>query len=142
MTKKTRMGAFIALLAIILLIGGILALSRLDGIRQFLGFSVTITNQLDTDIAYFEVGTYREKEEGKVVKLSTATYNKPLKSGDKRNFRPDITLGGQEGGIYLEYQDPDGNIVQKGICSYTESITGYSKVTITKDQVLVDEKCW
>lgn len=141
MTKKTKMGAFIAALATILIISGIIALSRLDAIRQFLGFSVTITNQLDTDIAYFEVGTYREKDEGKVVKLSTATYNKPLKSGDKLTFKPDITLGGQEGGIYLEYQDPDGNMVQKGICSYTESMSGYSKVTITKDQVLVDEKC-
>ena len=135
------MGVLIVLLASFLIIGGIMALSRLDGVRQFLGFSVTITNQLDTDIAYFEVGTYRERVEGNVVKLSTATYPKTIKSGGKLTVRPDITLGGQEGGIYLEFPDAEGKTVQKGICSYTESISGYSKVTITKDQVLVEENC-
>ncbi|CAG5092896.1 Uncharacterized protein TXXE_19030 [Thermobacillus xylanilyticus] len=55
-------------------------------------------------------------------------------------IKPQLTVH-REGGIYLKFTDSGGKEVNKTVCSYTESASGYSIVTIMNDQIKVEEKC-
>ena len=141
--NKRIAGISIPLVCILLIVALILVRDKWDFARQFFSYSVTINNQSDYDISTFEVGALKRNDDtGEVEKSeSKVIYKKGIEKGQKATVRPDITLSGKEGAIYLEYIDSNGNEVQKTICSYSESVTGYSNVTITKDRLLVTEKC-
>ncbi|AIQ60469.1 hypothetical protein [Paenibacillus borealis] len=105
---------------------------------QFQSFKVTVDNQSDFDLSLLETGVVTSAAAG----ASADELGKPLKSGETIKIRPRLSISG-EGGIYLKYTDPrEPEAAQTvGICSYTESLSGYSKVTITNDKVTVKENC-
>lgn len=112
--------------------------TNIDVFRQFLSFSVTINNQSDYDIVSLETGTV-EGPSGE-IKASKDYYSKTIKSGEKVKIKPKLSLTG-EGGIYLKYNDSRGETISKAVCSYTESLSGYSEVTINNDKVTIEENC-
>jgi hypothetical protein len=105
---------------------------------QFQSFRVTVDNQSDFDLSLLETGVVTSAAAG----ASTDELGKTLKSSKTMKIKPRLSLSG-EGGIYLKYIDPrEPETVQTvGVCSYTETLSGYSKVTVTNDKVTVDEKC-
>jgi len=111
-------------------------------LRQFQSFSLTINNQSDYDIVSVEAGTLKTAPSGKgtVEGDSKDSRSKVIKSGEVVKFKPRLSLTG-EGGIYFQYTDSRGQTVKKGVCGYTESLSGYSNVTIKNDQVVVEGKC-
>ncbi|CAI6084094.1 hypothetical protein [Cohnella sp. JJ-181] len=109
--------------------------------RQFRSFSVTVINQSDYDLVSVETGILTNDAKGNIVKSgSKESFNKPIKAGREKVLEPSLSLSG-EGGIYLQYTDSRGDTVQKTVCSYTESVSGYSTVTIHNDNVEVKENC-
>ncbi|MFC3800840.1 hypothetical protein [Cohnella sp. GCM10012308] len=109
--------------------------------RQFRSFSVTVVNQSDYDLVSVETGILRSDAAGNAVQGgSKNTYGKTIKAGHEKVISPKLSLNG-EGGIYLKYTDSRGQTVQKTVCSYTESASGYSTVTIRNDRVDVKENC-
>jgi hypothetical protein len=105
---------------------------------QFQSFRVTVDNQSDFELNVIETGVVTNAAAG----ASIDKLEKILKSGRKIKIKPRLSLTG-EGGIYLKYTDsrePDTPLTI-GVCSYTETLSGYSKVTITNDKVTVDENC-
>ncbi|MEK3683156.1 hypothetical protein [Paenibacillus sp. FSL R10-2736] len=105
---------------------------------QFQSFKVTVYNESDFDLSILETGVVTNAAAG----ASTDELGKTLSSGKTIKIRPRLSLSG-EGGIYLKYTDPRAPEVAQtvGICSYTESLSGYSKVTITNNKVTVKENC-
>lgn len=116
--------------------------SNIDFIRQFQSFTVTIHNESDYDIVSIETGTIESNstDTGIIEGSSKDVSSKTIKSGDKLKIKPKLSLRG-EGGIYLKYTDSRGETVKKGVCSYTESLSGYSTVTIKNEKTTVEEKC-
>ncbi|MEK4326687.1 hypothetical protein MKZ24_11855 [Paenibacillus sp. FSL R7-0297] len=105
---------------------------------QFQSFRVTVNNESDFDLSILETGVVT----GAAAGASTDELGKTLSSGKTIKIRPRLSLSG-EGGIYLKYTDPRApDVLQTiGVCSYTESLSGYSKVTITNNKVTVKENC-
>lgn len=105
---------------------------------QFQSFRVTVNNESDFDLSILETGVVTGAGAG----ASTDELGKTLSSGKTIKIRPRLSLSG-EGGIYLKYTDPRApDVLQTiGVCSYTESLSGYSKVTITNNKVTVKENC-
>ncbi|KHL94721.1 hypothetical protein QW71_16595 [Paenibacillus sp. IHB B 3415] len=105
---------------------------------QFQSFRVTVNNESDFDLSILETGVVT----GAAAGASTDELRKTLSSGKTIKIRPRLSLSG-EGGIYLKYTDPRApDVLQTiGVCSYTESLSGYSKVTITNNKVTVKENC-
>lgn len=109
--------------------------NNLDFINQFRSFTVTIDNQSDYDIVTVETG----------VITSDSLESKDLddsgiQSGKKLKVTPNLKLTGV-GRIYIKYTDSRGEVTNKSICSYTESLSGYSNVIIQNDNVKIEEHC-
>ncbi|GKU77913.1 hypothetical protein [Paenibacillus sp. L3-i20] len=116
-------------------------ISKLEIVRALGSFKVEIHNESDHDLTFVEIGTVtsasREKEnEGN----SKDVFKKEIRSGEKRTIKPNLSITG-EGGIYLTYIDSKGNTASASVCSYTESISGYSTAIITNDEIKVEENC-
>lgn len=115
----------------------------LELVAQFRSFRVTVDNQSDFDLKLLEAGvvTSGSIREGR-ASGSRDELGTTVPKGRALTVRPSLSISG-EGGIYLRYTDPREPNAPKtiGVCSYTESISGYSKVIITNDKVTVEEKC-
>lgn len=106
--------------------------SNMDLIRQFQSFSVTVSNQTNDDIVAIEAGIVNGD--------SKQQFEQTIRSGEEIKIKPKLSLAG-EGGIYIKYMDASGETKEQGVCSYTESLSGYSTVTIQPDKVTVEENC-
>ncbi|MEK4060332.1 MULTISPECIES: hypothetical protein [Paenibacillus] len=112
-------------------------------IQQFGSFTVTVDNQSDYDLFSVETGVLTSDSTGQIIESSSKeSFEQGISSGTKVKISPELSLSG-EGGIYLKYTDPRDESSPKtvGICSYTESLSGHSKVIITNDDVSVAENC-
>lgn len=126
---------------IILIVAGLNSLKGSSGFfRQFQSFSLTVINQSDYDLISVETGIVQSDAEGNTIEGSQHLYSNVIESGQEAVIRPRLTIKG-EGGIYMKYTDSTGKEAQKGVCSYTESASGYAIVTITNDNIKVEEKC-
>ncbi|MCI3924651.1 hypothetical protein MO973_30995 [Paenibacillus sp. TRM 82003] len=138
MNRKWLVGIVIALL---LLSAGLFAAWRtLDeiGIINFMRpFQVIVDNRSSVDIVSVEIGIHTAAKDSK----STVLYAKTVRSGTKAKFKPDLDLFG-EGSIYLTYTDSTGKSATHGVCSYTEYLSGHSRLTIQDDDVRVEEDCY
>ncbi|GFN33506.1 hypothetical protein PCURB6_37660 [Paenibacillus curdlanolyticus] len=106
-------------------------------VRQFLPLSVSIDNQSDAAIVSVEVGLESNSSS------AAAQVNKRdliIKSGTSATIKPDLKLSG-ESSVYLLFTDENGRSIKETVCSYTESLSGYSSVVIYNDTVKVDERC-
>ncbi|NOU88195.1 hypothetical protein GC102_20830 [Paenibacillus sp. LMG 31460] len=146
--KLRRFFQLLFYLSVVIIIVGIVLMksSRFDLINQFKSFSYTIDNQSDYNIISVETGINTSNRSGERIDgASKDIYKKIIKSGEKVKITPDIKLYGEglsgEGSIYLKYTDSRGKSFEKGLCGYTESVSGYSKVSITNDEVTVTENC-
>ncbi|PZD97166.1 hypothetical protein DNH61_04575 [Paenibacillus sambharensis] len=63
-----------------------------------------------------------------------------IASGEERTIKPDLKVTG-ESSVYMQFTDEQGRRVTESVCSYTESLSGYSTVIIKNDTVQVDENC-
>ncbi|MGM0884889.1 MAG: hypothetical protein ACQEXQ_28090 [Bacillota bacterium] len=99
---------------------------------RFGSFSITISNKSDYDIVSVETGIIKG--------TSKDIYTEVIKSGEKIKIKPRLSLTG-EGAIYINYTNSNGDTKEKTVCGYTESLSGYSKVTINDDKVTVEENC-
>ncbi|QUL53828.1 hypothetical protein KDC22_26310 [Paenibacillus tritici] len=124
---------------------GIMLVVQLDSkygvlslVSQFQSFKVTVHNPSDFELTILETGVVTSA----AASASTDKVAKILKSGKTVKIKPRLTISG-EGGIYLKYSDPREPDVPAtiGVCSYTETLSGYSKVVITNDKVSVKENC-
>lgn len=146
--KWNRISAAVAALgAVVIMAGGIAAAAAgsdiLNLIQQFRSFTVTVDNQSDYDLLSVETGVLASDSTGQVVESgSKEKYEQGIPGGKKVKISPELSLSG-EGGIYLKYTDSrDGAPPRRiGICSYTESLSGSSRVIITNDGVDVEENC-
>ncbi|WP_270166401.1 hypothetical protein [Paenibacillus sp. SYP-B4298] len=126
---------------IFLIIAGLnLLIGSSDFIRQFQSFSLTVINQSDYDLISVETGIVQRDDSGNTVEGSKHLYSNVIESGQEVVIRPRLTING-EGGIYMVYIDSIGKEARKGVCSYTESASGYAIATITNDNIKVEEKC-
>lgn len=142
MDKKSLVviGISMGIITLVILIA-VAVRDNLGLISQFRSFTVTIDNQSDYDLVTIEAGILTSDLSGKVIEGSSKEiFEHGIQSGDKVKLTPKLSLMG-EGGIYLKYTDSRGEIIRKSVCSYTESLSGYSKVTITNDNVTVNENC-
>ncbi|MBT2293745.1 hypothetical protein J7E73_32560 [Paenibacillus albidus] len=147
--KVSRKAITIAVISVAMVMVGIMATVAVKYsdlfslLNLFRSFTVTVDNRSDYDMGIVETGIIKGMSEGKIVGTgSKDKVDQEIKSGQKIKIKPDLQLTG-EGGIYLEYTDSrsDSSSQRIGICSYTEYLSGYSKVTITNDEVTVDEDC-
>jgi hypothetical protein len=144
--KKFFAGLIIAIAAcsiLVLIVATALAVKKNNPhlLRQFQRFSLIVDNQSDYDLVSVEIGVMHSDANGNAVK-SGAKYWHPevIQSGQETVIKPQLTVH-REGGIYLKFTDSGGKEVNKTVCSYTESASGYSIVTIMNDQIKVEEKC-
>ncbi|OKP92576.1 hypothetical protein A3842_01915 [Paenibacillus sp. P3E] len=108
---------------------------------QFRSFTVTIDNQSDYELTSVETGVLVSGPNGEIVgNHSIDVFKQAVKSGEIVKIRPSLQLSG-EGGVYLKYTNSKGEASKKTICSYTESLSGYSKVIITNDNISVEQNC-
>ncbi|WP_157279783.1 hypothetical protein [Paenibacillus swuensis] len=98
---------------------------------------MVIHNQSDHAVKAIEIGV---DSSGQTKGTPSATYNRTIQKKTKVKFTPQLRMTG-EGSIYLKYTDSKGNTVKKTICSYTETLSGHSKVTIKNNEVTVVEDC-
>lgn len=146
--KWNRISVTIAAFDVVLIIAGSIIAATAGSdivnlIQQFKSFTVTVDNQSDYDLFSVETGVLTSDSTGQVVESSSKeSFEQGIPSGRKVKISPELSLSG-EGGIYLKYTDPRAEASPKtvGICSYTESLSGYSKVIITNDDVSVEENC-
>ncbi|WP_217591884.1 hypothetical protein [Cohnella sp. GbtcB17] len=112
-----------------------------DMFSRFRSFSVTVVNQSDYDLVSVETGILSGGNPGQSDKSDAKRiFGKPIKAGEKKVLSPKLSMNG-EGGIYLKYTNSRGDTVQKMVCSYTESASGSSTITIQNDRVDVKENC-
>ncbi|WP_405116380.1 hypothetical protein MHH28_15460 [Paenibacillus sp. FSL K6-1217] len=124
---------------------GIMLVVRLDNkygvmglVAQLQSFQVRVDNQSDFELSILETGVVTSA----AAEASVDEVGKILKSGKTVKIKPRLTLNG-EGGIYLKYADPrEPDVpITIGICSYTETLSGYSKVIITNNKVTIKQNC-
>lgn len=109
-------------------------------------FTVTIHNESDHELTGITAGIYKggatgEAAAGEVDAGSVDFYNHSIKAGKRAKFSPKLKHIG-EGSIYLEYTDANGLTTRTTVCSYTESVTGNARLTITNTGATVEEDCW
>ncbi|MEK3901369.1 hypothetical protein [Paenibacillus sp. FSL R7-0179] len=124
---------------------GIMRVVQLDNkygvlglVAQLQSFQVRVDNQSDFELRILETGVVTSS----AAEASVDEVGKILKSEKTVKIKPQLTLSG-EGGIYLKYSDSREPDVPKtiGVCSYTETLSGYSKVIITNDKVTIEQNC-
>ncbi|MEK5026398.1 hypothetical protein [Paenibacillus sp. FSL M7-1046] len=146
--KWNRISVTIAVFDAVLIIAGSITAATVGSdvvklIQQFGSFTVTVDNQSDYDLFSVETGVLTSDSAGQIIESSSKeSFEQGIPSGRKVKISPELSLSG-EGGIYLKYTDPRDEDSPKtvGICSYTESLSGHSKVIITNDDVSVEENC-
>ncbi|MCG7378686.1 hypothetical protein MH215_16890 [Paenibacillus sp. ACRSA] len=145
MTNKNLL--LLVTICIIMVVGitiVVLSLVKSDAfsfLNQFRSFTVTIDNQSDFNLSSVETGVLVTGAQGVTVESgSKDMYGAEIKSGEVIKIRPNLSLSG-EGGIYLKITDSNGETTNKMICSYTESLSGYSNVIVTNNNVSVKEQC-
>lgn len=142
MKRNTKIAIAVPAVVAVLLMSLFVVWKTNDEIfRPFRSFSVTVVNASDYDLVTVETGILSSDTSGNTVKSGAKhTYAKTIKAGHEKVISPKLSLTG-EGGIYLKYTDSRGETVQRTVCSYTESASGYSTVTIQNDQIEVKENC-
>lgn len=107
-------------------------------VAQLQSFQLRVDNQSDFELRILETGVATSS----AAEASVDEVGKILKSEKTVKIKPQLTLSG-EGGIYLKYSDSREPDVPKtiGVCSYTETLSGYSKVIITNDKVTIEQNC-
>ncbi|MEK3736642.1 MULTISPECIES: hypothetical protein [Paenibacillus] len=129
MRKRFFIGITISLIAC----GVVLSVGTISNLLSpFKSFSVIVDNQSDVDISSIEVGLIRAD--------SKKSYTSPIKAGQKKKFKPKLSLNG-EGAIYLRYTNSNGQSKEQTVCGYTEYLSGHSKVTITNESTTVVQQC-
>ncbi|GBG06886.1 hypothetical protein B1748_12390 [Paenibacillus sp. MY03] len=144
MKKKVLIviGCFIAILALTIAGARSVYNDHPDFFNMFKSFTVRIDNQSDFDFVAIEAGILQSGNNGDIVETgSKDTLANPLASGDKVTFKPKLSIQG-EGGIYLKVTDSSGRTETYGICSYTESLSGQTDVTVSNDGVKIDQNCY
>jgi hypothetical protein len=143
MIKKTLLFSIVFVATVTLTIVGATALYKDNStlFDQFRGFSVTIDNQSDFELSVIEAGILHSDSEGNVVEgASKSPVGKTLAGGKRLTVKPELSISG-EGGIYLKMTDADGETVTHVVCSYTESLSGKTEVTVTNDDVEIEQNC-
>lgn len=151
MGRKRKALLFATLGLLVLMVGGaggMYAALKHYGILNFLkNFSVTIVNESDHDIVSVETGILVTGFSGGIVESgSKDTYTRTIQSGKSATIKPKLSLrvdgSLREGGIYMRFEDSSGAKAEKMICSYTEYLAGHSKVTVTNDDIVVEQDCY
>jgi len=138
--KLHKKSIIITTVAAILAVGIFLAYQTYENLfRQFQSLTVEIVNQSELDIVKVETGLLSgmPAQPGD----STHSFEQTIASGKKAKITPKLKVFG-EGSIYMEFTDSSGKTTRKTVCSYTESASGYSTVTITDKQITVEERCF
>jgi hypothetical protein len=135
--KRSVLITLLVVVIVIVVFYGIIRIYKenIDFFNMFMSFSVTIDNQSDFDIVTIETGLSKGIEGS-----SKIIHEDELKSGSKITIRPNLHITG-ENGVYLEFTDSRGKTTRKSVCSYTESLSGHTNVTVMNDKVDVHEKC-
>lgn len=122
---------------------GVIALNKsLDILNMFRNFTLTIHNESDHELVSVQAGILSSDEKGNIIETdSKQLYNDSIPSGAKKKITPDLSLTG-EGGIYLTYTDVTGVTRTTSVCSYTETLSGSSTITIHNETAKVEEKCY
>ncbi|MGG4145013.1 hypothetical protein ABEW34_17995 [Paenibacillus algorifonticola] len=122
---------------------GINALNKsLDIFNMFRSFTLTIHNESDHELVTVQAGVLASDEKGNIIETdSKQLYDDPIASGSKKKITPELNLTG-EGGIYITYTDSTGFTRTTSVCSYTESLSGSSTITIYNDDAKVEENCY
>ena len=133
----------LTVVAFVLLALGAITIFR--GSTKFLGpfqsFTVKIINQSKHDIVSIETGIIESASAAGIVEGDSKDLSsKTVKSGEEVRIKPKLSLNG-EGGIYLKFSDSSGDTYIKAVCSYTESLSGFSEVTVRDDGITVEEDC-
>lgn len=121
------------------------AITIIRGSTDFLGpfqsFTVKISNQSRHDIVSIETGIIESASAAGIVEGdSKDRSSKTVKSGEEARIKPKLSLSG-EGAVYLKFSDSSGKTHIETVCSYTESLSGHSEVTIRDDGIAVEEDC-
>jgi hypothetical protein len=135
--KRSVLITLLVVVIVVVVFYGIIRLYKenIDFFNMFMSFSVTIDNQSDFDILSIETGLARGTEGSTKI-----IHEDELKSGSKITIRPSLHITG-ENGVYLEFTDSRGKTTRKSVCSYTESLSGHTDVTVMNDKVDVHENC-
>ncbi|MCA0756518.1 hypothetical protein KP806_15795 [Paenibacillus sp. N4] len=133
----------LTVMAFVLLALGAITIFR--GGAKFLGpfqsFSVKIINQSKHDIVSIETGIIESASAAGIVEGdSKDRSSKTVKSGEEVRIKPKLSLSG-EGAVYLKFSNSGGEEYIKTVCSYTESLSGFSEVTVRDDGITVEEDC-
>ncbi|MBP3961539.1 hypothetical protein [Paenibacillus lignilyticus] len=130
---------FAALLAGLLLLGNYVL--QLDIVKENRAFSVRIDNKSSYDLVAVETGLLTSDDAGKTIKVQPNFHAEPIRSGTSQHIKPKLSSVG-EGGIYLKFTNSNGESFERSVCSYTEHVTGYTKVKVTDKEIKVDESCY
>ncbi|MFD2673396.1 hypothetical protein [Marinicrinis sediminis] len=144
MTMTKKVSLLLILLLVVGFIGGKAVVQyykdHSDVFNLFRPLQVTIDNQSDLDLVRIEIGVLQSQIQSP-EDISKVIVEEPLESGSIRTIQPDLELAG-EGGVYIKLTDSQGSISTHGVCSYTESLSGRSKITVHNSGTDVDEDCW
>lgn len=113
-----------------------------DFFNMFKSFTVRIYNQSDFDLVKIETGILQSDAQGNTIETgSTDVVEDTLASGGKLTFKPKLSIQG-EGGVYMKVTDSRGQTETYSVCSYTESLSGQTDVTVSNDGVKIDQDCY
>lgn len=133
----------IVIVGIILFFPVVQKISNSELVNLFRSFSVVIDNQSNHDITSVETGIITSSKTGEIIEgQSIYLFEKTIKSGETVRITPKLSLSGKEGSIYVKIVDTTGNTTTKGVCGYTEYLSGNSKVTINDNGLRVEENCY
>ena len=94
-------------------------------------FTVTVTNETDSDIVILESGLGSGD--------SRDVLNRTVKSGETYKFKPKLDVQG-ENSVYMAHTNTAGETIRTTVCGYTEYLSGSAKVTVG-DSVEVEQDC-
>ena len=135
-------------LGLFLVLGTLAVMSFLNAIDPFCSLRITIDNQSDYDITQIQAGVLTGESSltetasaGKKKELGLLyTLNKDIPRGQTLKFAPQLNIRG-EGSVYVTFRDSRGKTYTKTACGYTEWLSGTSHITITNENVTVNENC-
>ncbi|SFS57561.1 hypothetical protein [Paenibacillus sp. BC26] len=130
---------FAALLTGLLLLGNYVL--QLDIVKENRAFTVRIDNKSSFDLVTVETGLLTSGDAGNTIKVQPNLHAEPIRSGTSRHIKPKLSSVG-ESSIYLKFTNSNGESFERSVCSYTEHLTGYTKVKVTDKEITVDESCY